>query len=502
MKLPFDPFTRIIHGMLLRLLRGFILWTLPAFTLVLGEYVCETGKIQRMKDLCKVDDNLMNNSGFIIRYKLRECIMKTTLKDVIISFVQSIDLYNYLLKDHHRRTAIITWHLSKALGLDDEAISSAVLTAAVHDIGALSVDEKNQLIVMDVADPHPHARLGAYMVGSFDPFSHISQIMFYHHWPYEFNDRFIDDIGPVPLESYVLHVADRIDILINRDLPMIHQKDEITERICSLKGSLFHPDVVDAFKKVAINNNFWLDIDRLSMDELLSHTVCEMTIDINLDILEQLAFTFSKIIDYRSKFTAAHSFGVSEVAYKIASIMDYSEEKCRKLRVAGLLHDIGKIGVSYDLIERHGSLTNREKEQVQAHAYYTDLILRNIESLEDISQWASHHHESHDGSGYPHKYTESEITEEMDILAYADIFTALVEDRPYRQGLSINRVLSILRGSFIKKHGATILAVIENNAQPLQQTCRLAINDGLSRYNIFLSLSDKYKAQTALIEDE
>lgn len=427
--------------------------------------------------------------------------MYTTLKDVIISFVQSIDLYNYLLKHHHRRTAVITWHLAKACALTDREISNAVLTASIHDIGALSIEERNQLIVMDVIDPHPHARLGSYMVDSFEPFREISKTIFYHHWPYDQKDQWIDDIGQVPFESFIIHVADRIDILINQNMPILAQRSEIIQRIDGLSGSLFHPDVVDAFKKIAGDMDFWYDIDRLSMDALLENTISGMSFELNLDYLEQLAFTFSKIIDYRSQFTAAHSFGVSEVAYAIGKAMDYEEEKCRKLRVAGLLHDIGKIGIASELIERPGSLNAKEREEVKAHAFYTDIILRNVTSLKEISDWASHHHESHDGSGYPHHFTEGEITEEMDVMAYADIFTALIEDRPYRKGLDLDRVLDILRREFTGKHGLKIYHIIENNAEDLRQTCTLAINDGLSRYDIFLSLSNKYRAQTMLRRD-
>lgn len=87
----------------------------------------------------------------------------------------------------------------------------------------------------------------------------------------------------------------------------------------------------------------------------------ELNFELTTDLLEQLAFTILKIIDCRSKFTVAHSFGVSEVAYKIAKLMNYDEDSCRKIRVAGLLHDIGKIGIGIELLNKPGPLTYEER---------------------------------------------------------------------------------------------------------------------------------------------
>lgn len=424
--------------------------------------------------------------------------MYTTLKDIVISFIQSIDLYNYLLKHHHRRTAVIAWHLANACRLDENAISNTVLTAAIHDIGALSVEERNQLIVMDIIDPHPHARMGSYMVESFEPFKKISQIIFYHHWAYEFEEDYIREKGPVPFESYIIHVADRLDILIDQARPILSQRSEIRRKIQSLSGTLFHPEVVDAFQSLAETKDFWYDIDRMDMSALLSRTLSGLSFELTLDILEQLAFTFSKIIDYRSQFTAAHSFGVSEVAYAISRYMGYDETKCRRIRVAGLLHDIGKIGVASELIERPAGLTSNELKEIQSHAYYTDIILGSVKSMEDIGYWASHHHESHDGLGYPHHFTKADITEEMDILAYSDIFTALVENRPYRQGLPLDRVILIIINDFEVKHGAVVSKVIQHHANDLMVICQEALADGLDHYDHFLQTTNRYRDQTKL----
>lgn len=188
---------------------------------------------------------------------------------------------------------------------------------------------------------------------------------------------------------------------------------------------------------------------------------------------------------------------MSEVAYKIAELMGYDKQGCKRIRIAGLLHDIGKIGIDIRLINKRGPLTNEERIQIQEHAYYTNKILYMVKELHEIADWASHHHEDHGGGGYPDNYPDEYITEEMDILAYADIFTALTENRPYRQALPLEKTLMILKYEFEAKHGSKILKVIEEHSDEIYSTCISAINDGITRFSIYESLEKKYEKECA-----
>ena len=237
-----------------------------------------------------------------------------------------------------------------------------------------------------------------------------------------------------------------------------------------------------------------MDIDKLSMDDVMEKAISEsLTVELDLDLLEQFAYTISKIIDCRSCFTTSHSFGVSAVAFKIAQILDYPEEKQRELRVAGLLHDIGKIAIPSELIEKNGKLTPTERTNVQAHAYYTDVILRDLDGLNGITAWAAHHHENHDGSGYPENLTGNNISEEMDILSYADIYTALSENRPYRTGLSQEEISVILKDQFKDKHGEKIYQIIIDHLSAIDDVCKSAIRDGENRFEIYEEVARKYE---------
>lgn len=298
--------------------------------------------------------------------------MNITLKKLITSFTKSIDLYNYLLKDHHRRTAIAAYHIGVQMGLAPERLSDLVIAASLHDIGALTVSERDCLIQMDVENPFPHSSLGSYMLASFSPFQNISKIIFYHHWHFDQDNMYVPELGPVPLESYILHVADRTDILVQPNCSVLAQKQKIISIMQSYSGAVFHPEVIAAYLEQAQKDSFWLDVDNWDMEKILGLGISEKyEITMTMDMLEEFALTLSKIIDSRSKFAISHSFGVSQVAYALAKRMDYSEEKCRKIRVAGLLHDMGKIAVATEIIEKKGKLTETERADIRTHAYFT-----------------------------------------------------------------------------------------------------------------------------------
>ncbi len=220
--------------------------------------------------------------------------MNTTLKSLITSFTKSIDLYNYLLKNHHRRTAIASYTIGRAMNLSEQELSDLVMAAALHDVGALTVSERDDLVRMDVENPFPHARLGCYILESFEPFQKISRIIFYHHWPFDKDNNWNPEKGKVPMASYILHLADRIEILINHDHHILTQRDEIKSIINSYSGTLFHPAVVDAFNQISELDVFWLDIENMSMSVLLEQAISEnLAIELSLEMLEQFAYTIS-----------------------------------------------------------------------------------------------------------------------------------------------------------------------------------------------------------------
>ena len=407
-----------------------------------------------------------------------------TLNEIMISFIKSIDSVSYLLKDHHRQVAVAAYQLGLACNLPKDRLKQLVLAASLHDIGALTVAERDDLIQMDVQNPHPHAILGSLMLEPFHYFKDISKIIRYHHiyW----NDGTAADAisDEIPFESYLLHLADRVEILTDRSIWILDQVDILRDQIINLKGSVFHPEAVKAFIDISSADRFWLEIEHISMDELLSSVLSDENEPtfLDMDMLEELAYTLSRMIDFRSEFTATHSYGVAMVAYEIAHLYGLSLDRCRKIRVAGYLHDIGKLAIATEIVEKHTRLSPSEFNQMKAHAYYTNLILRNIKGLEDICDWASVHHEKYDGSGYPYHLKGPKLSIEMDIIAYADIFTALTENRPYRSGKDNQTVLQMIRDEVAPQLGEEIYRIIEQHVEELNEIRHMSQTKAMREY--------------------
>lgn len=405
------------------------------------------------------------------------------LKDVMVAFIQSIDLVNAILKRHHSRVSIIAYQLGIAYELPQHNLMNLVLAASIHDIGALTIQEQNELVHLDIENPHPHAIRGSMMLDSFPPFEEIAYIIRYHHWPWENHLTSLSPDESVPLECYLLHLADRIDILIEHDTWILSQKDVIREAIASHAGILFSPASVDCFMKLSTADEFWLNIDNLELEVILNTLLTDYEkIEMSGKLLEQLAFTLSRIIDYRSAFTATHSYGVGLVAYELGRLCQLPQDICDKLKVAGFLHDIGKIGIPPEILEKPATLEQDEYQIMKAHAYYTKIILQHIKGLEEICNWASMHHEKHDGSGYPSQLTESKFTIESDIIAYADVFTALSEDRPYRGPFDLESIVDTLDHDYREQLGDTVFSVIKRHARHLNGIRQLAQTEAFKTY--------------------
>ncbi len=157
-------------------------------------------------------------------------------------------------------------------------------------------------------------------------------------------------------------------------------------------------------------------------------------------IVEALA----RAIETRDKYTIGHSDRVSQYAASLARYMKLSETKVANIRVAGLLHDIGKTGISETILNKKGKLTFEEYEEIKKHPTLGYDIIKGNKLLRTYGPIVKHHHEHYDGGGYPDGLKRDEIPIEAAIIAVADAFDAMTTDRPYRVAYSEGKALAIL----------------------------------------------------------
>ena len=170
-------------------------------------------------------------------------------------------------------------------------------------------------------------------------------------------------------------------------------------------------------------------------------------------------------LDAKDSYTSGHSSRVSDIAAMIAEKVGYDEAGLKRIRMAGILHDIGKIGVNDEVLGKSGQLTDLEFEEIKKHPVLGYNILKEIKLFEDILPAVRHHHESWDGSGYPDGLTADGIPRDAQILAAADAFDAMTSDRPYRSRMPLEQVIENLKSGRDKQWPSDIIdALLETQA--------------------------------------
>lgn len=144
---------------------------------------------------------------------------------------------------------------------------------------------------------------------------------------------------------------------------------------------------------------------------------------------------FNQVLDLKDLNTGVHSTRLAEWSLRVARELAIPEERWHDIEVAALLHDIGKIGIPDSILKKPARLTDEERALMNKHPEYGWAVLRLFPGLEQASLYTLHHHENHDGTGYPGKLKGEEIPIGSRIVSVIDAFDAMVSNRPYRQGL-------------------------------------------------------------------
>lgn len=179
---------------------------------------------------------------------------------------------------------------------------------------------------------------------------------------------------------------------------------------------------------------------RLNRAEQARHRLAERRS--TMEALDSL----SAALRARDEYTRKHSQHVADLAAKIADSCGMAPEKVELVGLAGLVHDLGKVGIRDDVLLKPGSLSQEERRLMEQHPVVAAEILSKIPAASEIAALVLAHHECPDGSGYPFGLPASQIPEEAKILRVADVFCSLIEERPYKPGLEIEAALDLMRG--------------------------------------------------------
>lgn len=411
-----------------------------------------------------------------------------TLYDLITCMTAAVDLLDTKVSNHHQRVAFFSLRLAEQMNLPLEEKRTLVQAALLHDIGALSLDERLDLLKEESPDAETHAQIGARFLEDFSLLGKVADVVRFHHVPWKNGQGRTQGGREVPMLSHLVHLADRVAVMVRPDENVISQIGRIREVIRSRRGDVFAPEMVDAFLEISVQEALWLEMVSGPQISDFSQELALDAVKLTLDETVELTNVFAHIIDFRSPFTTRHSASVAATAEKLAELSGFSENECKMMRIAGNLHDLGKLAIPAGILEKRSKLNPDEFDIIRSHTFYTYRLLEPIHGFETINQWASYHHEKLNGNGYPFHLKADSLPLGSRIMAVADIYTAVTEDRPYRKGMSIQKTTDLLYG--MARHGAicldTVSLLIEHCHEIAQLREEAADQAGMEYDRLFL----------------
>lgn len=415
------------------------------------------------------------------------------LAEVISALTYALDLTEGQRPGHTLRTALIAMRLGRELGFDAETLGALYYAALLKDAGCSSnaarmaalfgSDDQNVKRDMRLVDWHDRWRLAMRTarncgVGR-NPIARIQHFLRIAQTPQMtreiiqarcergaqiavalgFPKRTAEAIGhvdehwcglghPVGLAGDEIPILSRV-LLVSQTFEAYWSEHGLKASLAMINarsGRWFDPSLVARIVAWKHDRGWWATLaDRDKLDEsVIAMEPGGAPILATDDRLDATAFAFAAVIDAKTPFTYRHSSNVAKYAVGIATAMGADGMLLRDVLRAGLLHDVGKLGVSNRILDKPGRLTDEEREEVKKHPRWTWQILERVSAFEHFAAASSHHHERLDGKGYPWGLTGDRLDFTARVLAIADVYEALTADRPYREGLPISKVMDIM----------------------------------------------------------
>jgi HD-GYP domain-containing protein (c-di-GMP phosphodiesterase class II) len=202
-------------------------------------------------------------------------------------------------------------------------------------------------------------------------------------------------------------------------------------------GSFLDPVLATAFSPELL-----ADLDEIDVQEAVLDAEPSPVRTVGADELESVAATFGDVVDLKALWLVGHSGSVADLAGAAATRLGIDD--ARQVRIAGFLHDLGRIGVSSGIWGKARRLSASERDVARLHPYHTERILSRVPALTGIAGVAGQHHERCDGSGYYRGLTSPQLSIQSRVLAAADCYRSWIEDRPHRRGRSATEAAELL----------------------------------------------------------
>ena len=358
---------------------------------------------------------------------------------------------------HCKRIAAISILTGKALGLSENELIDLAAFSILHDNALTEVNQE------EIEYKKYNNGVG-YTPRDFDirrctlgenntkyiPFrTNNRDVILLHHENADGSGPFGRTYDRTPIKAQIIHLADMIETQFNLNEINKETYGDIIYFLRSNVDTLFSRELVNTFTKFFKQRQL-NSISITNLDNTLRKATKNFNDEYSFKEIINLAILFARIVDHKSHYTCRHSIGVAENARAMAKFYHFPQDKMTKYYLAAALHDIGKLMIPNEILQKPGALTDEEYMIMRGHAYSTYNILNNIKNMDDIKVWASHHHEKLNGTGYPFGLNEENLSFEEKLMTCCDIYQALTEERSYKAGLEHEVAIQIMRDMVIK----------------------------------------------------
>ena len=415
------------------------------------------------------------------------------LAEVLSALTYALDLTEGQRPGHTLRTALIAMRIGRELGLDGPTLSALYYASLLKDSGCSSnasrmaalfgSDDQRVKRDMRLVDWHDRWRRAARTarncgVGR-NPVARIRHFLRVAGTPHmtreiiqtrcERGAQIAASLGfpkatseaiahvdehwcglghPVGLAGDGIPILSRV-LLLSQTVEAFFTEHGIRAAIAmatTRRGRWFDPALVDMLAGWRRDRSWWAavaNLDGLDAEVVAQEpgSVPEAATDERLDAI---AHAFASVIDAKTPFTYRHSWNVAHYATAIGSALGADDRTRRELLHAGLLHDVGKLGVSNRILDKPAALSDAERSEIRKHPLWTLQILERVPAFRHFADGSARHHERLDGKGYPWSLGADQLDFTARVLAVSDVYEALTADRPYRAGMTVARTLDIM----------------------------------------------------------
>jgi len=400
---------------------------------------------------------MLETSAFY-RNDARDSDGSISLSEVISALSFALDLTEGAVWGHALRSCLLGMRIADEIRLPEEKRSSLYFALLLKDVGWSSnatrmceIDRIARIIRNGVTQHANNEEIiglrcdrGASIVSKLglgvDTAEAVRSLD--EHWD---GDGYPDSLKgeQISLLARICAVAQHLDVF-SAGRGIQAAMSTLVER----SGTWFDPELVRVAVSLHRRGTLWVNCLATDSQDDTRQAVLDMDSGrrhrLEAGRIDQICEAFADVVDAKSHFTFRHSMGVADAAYGIARGMGLAPDRVQLVRRAALLHDIGKLSVSNSILDKTTQLNEAEWKAVQQHPGLTRQILERVGPFREMAVIAGEHHEKLDGSGYPNRLLAPELSLESRIIAVADVYGALSEDRPYRAGLELEQIIAIM----------------------------------------------------------